>query len=51
MWEFFLAGVEETFLNGPNMVFQMLISHRRDAVPATRRFIEENKNRLRERGT
>lgn len=51
MWEFFLTGVEETFLSGPNMVFQMLISHKRDATPITRGFIEENKMRLRERGT
>ena len=50
MWEFFLTGVEETFLNDTSMVFQMLISHERDAVPITREFVEENKERLAERG-
>ncbi|MEM9206601.1 MAG: cyclopropane-fatty-acyl-phospholipid synthase family protein [Pseudomonadota bacterium] len=39
MWDFYLAGVEMAFLFGPNMVFQMLLSRTRDAVPMTRDFM------------
>jgi cyclopropane-fatty-acyl-phospholipid synthase len=40
MWEFYLAAVELGFLNGSNMVFQLLLAEKRDAVPVTRGFIE-----------
>jgi cyclopropane-fatty-acyl-phospholipid synthase len=41
MWEFYLAAVELEFLHGSNMVFQLLLSTRRDAVPITRDFIAD----------
>ena len=46
MWEFYLAAVELIFLNGSNMVFQLLLSKTRDAVPITRDFIAEQTRRL-----
>jgi len=39
MWEFYLAAAELGFLNGSNMVFQILLSTRRDAVPIVRDFM------------
>jgi len=39
MWEFYLAAVELGFLHGSNMVFQLLLSRRRDAVPIVRDFM------------
>ncbi len=36
MWEYYLAAVEVGFLNGSNMVFQLLLSARNDAVPIVR---------------
>ncbi|MGA7943310.1 MAG: cyclopropane-fatty-acyl-phospholipid synthase, partial [Bradyrhizobium sp.] len=39
MWEFYLAAVELEFLHGSHMVFQMLLSIKRDAVPITRDFM------------
>ncbi len=36
MWEYYLAAVEVGFLNGSNMVFQLLLSTRNDAVPIVR---------------
>lgn len=36
MWEFYLAAVDVGFMNGSNMVFQILISPRIDAVPIVR---------------
>jgi hypothetical protein len=39
MWEFYLAAVELEFLHGSHMVFQILLSTRRDAVPITRDFM------------
>ena len=41
MWEFYLAAVELGFLNGSNMVFQLLLSTRRDAVPIVRDYMFE----------
>ena len=38
MWEFYLAAVELEFLHGSHMVFQLLLSTKRDAVPITTRF-------------
>ncbi|WP_046863786.1 SAM-dependent methyltransferase [Microvirga massiliensis] len=48
MWEFYLAAVELGFLNGSNMVFQLLLAETRDAVPVTRDYIVEEERRLRE---
>jgi len=39
MWEFYLAACEMLFRNGPFMVFQLQLAHRRDAVPRTRDYI------------
>ena len=39
MWEFYLAAVELGFLNGSNMVFQLVLSARIDAVPIVRDFM------------
>ena len=36
MWEYYLAAVEVGFLNGANMVFQLLLSTRIEAVPIVR---------------
>lgn len=40
MWEFYLAAVDVGFMNGSNMVFQILISPRIDAVPLVRELPE-----------
>ena len=39
MWEFYLAAVELEFLHGSHMVFQLLLSIKRDAVPILRDFM------------
>ena len=39
MWEFYLSAVELGFLHGSNMVFQLLLSAKRDAVPIVRDFM------------
>ena len=39
MWEFYLSAVELGFLHGSNMVFQLLLSPKRDAVPIVRDFM------------
>jgi cyclopropane-fatty-acyl-phospholipid synthase len=36
MWEFYLAAVDVGFMNGTNMVFQLLLSPKIDAVPIVR---------------
>lgn len=39
MWEFYLAGCEAAFRNGPMMVFQIQLARRRDVVPFTRHYL------------
>lgn len=39
MWEFYLTGVEMMFRHGSQMVFQMQLGHRPDAVPLTRDYM------------
>ena len=39
MWEFYLKGVELGFLHGTSMVFQILLSRKRDAVPVWRNYM------------
>lgn len=39
MWEFCLVACEMLFRNGPLMVFQIQLTHRRDAVPLTRDYL------------
>lgn len=46
MWEFYLSAVELGFLNGSNMVFQLLLAGTRDAVPVTRDFITDRERDL-----
>lgn len=46
MWEFYLIAVEMGFLHGSNMVFQLLLSKTRDAVPITRDFITDDERIL-----
>lgn len=46
MWEFYLAAVELGFLHGSNMVFQLLLSEKRDDVPVVRDYIVDDERRL-----
>lgn len=46
MWEFYLCAVELGFLHGSNMVFQLLLSKERDAVPIVRDFILDNERAM-----
>lgn len=39
MWEVYLKGVELGFLHGTSMVFQLLLSRKRDAVPVWRDYM------------
>ena len=39
MWEYYLAAVQVGFRNGSNMVFQLMLSRRIDAVPIVRDFM------------
>jgi len=41
MWEFYLAGCEVSFRHMDQMVFQMQLARRRDAVPLTRDYITD----------
>ena len=41
MWEFYLCAVELDFQHGASMVFQLLLSPNRDAVPITRDYMYE----------
>lgn len=51
MWDFYLCAVELGFLHGSNMVFQLLLSERRDDVPVLRdyMFIDEQALAARDR--
>ncbi len=46
MWEFYLSAVELGFLHGSNMVYQLLLSRERDAVPILRDFIVDDERAL-----
>lgn len=50
MWEFYLGAAELGFLHGSNMVFQLLLSKERDAVPIDRNFIFEAERALTRHG-
>ena len=39
MWEYYLAAVDVGFSNGSNMVFQLLLSAKTDAVPIMRDYV------------
>jgi cyclopropane-fatty-acyl-phospholipid synthase len=42
MWEYYLAAVDVGFSNGSNMVFQLLLSAKIDAVPIVRDYIVDD---------
>ncbi|MGE4371655.1 MAG: class I SAM-dependent methyltransferase [Xanthobacter sp.] len=46
MWEFYLAAVELGFLHGSNMVFQLLLSEKRDDVPVLRDYMVDGERAL-----
>ena len=46
MWEFYLSAVELGFLHGSNMVFQLLLSRQRDAVPIVRDYIVDDERAM-----
>lgn len=46
MWEFYLSAAELGFFHGSNMVFQVLVSNKRDAVPITRDFLVDDERAL-----
>jgi len=46
MWEFYLAASEVEFLQGTLMVFQVLLSRQRDAVPLTRDYMFEAERQM-----
>lgn len=48
MWEFYLVAVELGFLHGSNMVYQLLLSERRDDVPVIRDFIVDDERALKQ---
>jgi len=49
MWEFYLGAAELGFLHGANMVFQLLLSERRDDVPVIRDYMLDDERALRAR--
>jgi cyclopropane-fatty-acyl-phospholipid synthase len=42
MWEYYLAAVDVGFSNGSNMVFQLLLSAKIDAVPIMRDYVADH---------
>jgi cyclopropane-fatty-acyl-phospholipid synthase len=50
MWEFYLISCELGFLHGSNMIYQILISERRDDVPVIRDFITDDERMIAARG-
>jgi cyclopropane-fatty-acyl-phospholipid synthase len=46
MWEFYLVAAEEYFRTGNNMIFQLLLSTERDAVPIRRDYMIEAERAL-----
>ncbi len=47
MWQFYLAGAEQSFINGGMVNFHIQSIKRRDAVPMTRDYIAQDAARLR----
>jgi cyclopropane-fatty-acyl-phospholipid synthase len=47
MWEFYLVAAELGFLHGSHMVYQLLLSERRDDVPVTRDYMFDGERGLR----
>jgi cyclopropane-fatty-acyl-phospholipid synthase len=50
MWEFYLISCELGFLHGSNMIYQIIISDKRDDVPVLRDFIVDDERNLTMRG-
>jgi cyclopropane-fatty-acyl-phospholipid synthase len=50
MWEFYLISCELGFLHGSNMIYQILISEKRDDVPVIRDFITDDERMIAARG-
>jgi cyclopropane-fatty-acyl-phospholipid synthase len=48
MWEFYLLSAEMMFLTGSQLVFQMQLARKRDAVPVVRDYITDLQRRYRE---
>src|SRR5262245_30724795 len=48
MWEFYLLSAEMMFLTGSQLVFQMQLARKRDAVPIDRDYITEAQRRYRD---
>ncbi|MDX5594989.1 cyclopropane-fatty-acyl-phospholipid synthase family protein [Pseudovibrio sp. SPO723] len=46
MWQLYLSACEMGFLEGSTMVFQLIVSRERDAVPLLRDFIGDNERKL-----
>ncbi|MGV9006838.1 MAG: class I SAM-dependent methyltransferase [Brevundimonas sp.] len=49
MWEFYLSMAEAAFRHEDIVIFQIQIARRQEAVPITRRYIDEAETRLRHR--
>lgn len=49
MWEFYLSAAELGFVDGSNMVFQLLLSKERDAVPLIRDYITQDEKKLKKK--
>jgi cyclopropane-fatty-acyl-phospholipid synthase len=49
MWELYLLSAEMMFLTGSQLVFQMQLARRRDAVPIVRDYITDVQRRYREK--
>lgn len=49
MWEFYLSAAELGFVDGSNMVFQLLLSRERDAVPLIRDYITQDEKKLKKK--
>ena len=47
MWQFYLAGAIAAFRHDGHLVFQLQLTRKRDAVPITRAYIEQEEARLR----
>jgi cyclopropane-fatty-acyl-phospholipid synthase len=48
MWEFYLLSAEMMFLTGSQLVFQMQLARKRDAVPIVRDYVTDLQRRYRE---
>ncbi|HEY0982005.1 class I SAM-dependent methyltransferase [Schlesneria sp.] len=47
MWEFYLISAQLAFLTGSEMIFQLILANKRDAVPIVRDYIVDNERAAR----